>query len=284
MGEATTVEDGFLHASHEAEAKFLADLADFAKETKVEDQGLVAAATEKIEQFIHDQKQAKIGELLVEGVHHLLKAGFILANLVSRRELVINTPLGEALLQMAGDDFPERHFGGTDLQTDDLELANDDRGGFADFVVGEERQQVGILGDGGDDRHQVRFASAVVADNEQATVVLGLDPAVRAQRAALRAGFVVAGVVGKVNVVAGFAGKGTPAQCRGAAMSNRPDGAALLRRERRLRILELRQKSAQRPHDSGALGHRGCEKFWLGWQAFAKLIDQSQSVLTGLVS
>ena len=53
---------------------------------------------------------------------------------------------------MPGDDFPERHFGGTDLQADDFELAGDDRGGFADFVVREEQQQVSVLGDGGDSR------------------------------------------------------------------------------------------------------------------------------------
>jgi len=46
---------------------------------------------------------------------------------------------------------------------------------------------------------------------------------------ALRAGFVIAGVIGEMNFVAGFANKGAPAQSRGAAMSDRPDGAALLR-------------------------------------------------------
>jgi hypothetical protein len=54
-------------------------------------------------------------------------------------------------------------------------------------------------------------------------------PAARGQGAALGAGFVVAGVVGEMNLIAGVANKGASAQSRGAAMSNGPDGAALLR-------------------------------------------------------
>ena len=50
-----------------------------------------------------------------------------------------------------------------------------------------------------------------------------------ASGAALRTGFVVAGVIGEMNLIAGLANKGAPAQGRGAAMSDGPDGAALLR-------------------------------------------------------
>jgi hypothetical protein len=56
-----------------------------------------------------------------------------------------------------------------------------------------------------------------------------LDPAVRGQRTALGTGFVIAGVIGEVDVSTGFAGKGAPTQGRGAAMSDGPDSAALLR-------------------------------------------------------
>ena len=48
--------------------------------------------------------------------------------------------------------------------------------------------------------------------------------------------------------------------------------------------MELRQKSAQRPQDSGALGHVDWKEYCLGWQALTKLIHQSQRVLAGLVS
>ena len=90
-----------------------------------------------------------------------------------------------------------------------------------------------------------------------------LDPAVCAQGAALRAGFVVAGVVGEMDVVALFAGKGTPAQCRGAAMGDRPEGATLLSRERRTRFEELRNKTAQRPQHGGGSAQDGFESLGL---------------------
>ena len=73
--------------------------------------------------------------------------------------------------------------------------------------------------------------------------------------AALGAGFVIAGVIGKMKMPALFAGKGTPAQCRSAAMSDRPDGALLLSRERRSRFEELRNKTAQRPQHRGGSVH-----------------------------
>ena len=68
----------------------------------------------------------------------------------------------------------------------------------------------------------------------------------RAQGAALRAGFVVAGMVGEVDMATLLAGKGSPAQCRRTAASDRPDGAMLLRRERRSCFAQLRDKTAQR--------------------------------------
>ena len=54
-------------------------------------------------------------------------------------------------------------------------------------------------------------------------------PAAGGHGATLRTSFVVAGVIGELDVIAGFADKGSAAQGRGAAMSDGPDGAALLR-------------------------------------------------------
>ena len=111
-----------------------------------------------------------------------------------------------------------------------------------------------------------------------------LHPAVCGLGAALRAGFVVAGVVGKMNVVARFAGKGTPAQCRSAAVSDRPDGAMLLRRERRSRFEQLRDKTAQRPQHGGGSAHEFLESFGLlARQSAAELVHQAQGVLAGLM-
>src|ERR1035441_1470357 len=70
VGKSATVEDGFLNTCHEAEAEIFAHFADLAKETKVKNQGLVAAAAQVVEQLVHDQQQALAGKLFVEGAHH----------------------------------------------------------------------------------------------------------------------------------------------------------------------------------------------------------------------
>ena len=113
---------------------------------------------------------------------------------------------------------------------------------------------------------------------------LSLCPAVRAEGTALGAGFVVAGVIGKVNVAALFAAKGTPAQCRGAAAGDRPDGAVLLRGERRSCLAQLRNKTAQRLQHCGGSAHVACA-CWAGsaGQAGAEPIHQAQRVLAGLM-
>ncbi len=96
----------------------------------------------------------------------------------------------------------------------------------------------------------------------------------------------IAGVIGEMKVVAAFAGKEAPAQSRGAAMSDGPDGAALRRRKRRIGGEELRQKAAQRPQNGGALRHAeaGKELWVLARQPFAELVHEAQGVLGALMS
>jgi hypothetical protein len=80
---------------------------------------------------------------------------------------------------------------------------------------------------------------------------LALHPPGGGAFSALRTGFVVARMVGEVNPSAGFTFKNPPAQGRGAAMGNRPDGATLGRRKSRVGLKKLRQKTAQRRQDRG---------------------------------
>jgi hypothetical protein len=63
---------------------------------------------------------------------------------------------------------------------------------------------------------------------------LAVDPRGGGLASALRAGFVIAGMECEVDLAASFARKAAPAQCRGAAMSDRPDGAPWLLGERRV--------------------------------------------------
>ena len=121
-----------------------------------------------------------------------------------------------------------------------------------------EEQVVGLLGARAEETG-AQFSRKREGDQEVGSVnepgQFTLDPAVGGVGAALRAGFVVAGVVGQVAVAAGFAGKDPPAQCRGAAVSDRPDGAMLVRRERRSGLEQLGNKTAQRPQHGGRSAH-----------------------------
>ena len=61
--ELRVVEQALLQARNEAEADQLADLADLPQKAKVEDQIVLPARPEVVEQFVHDQEQPVVGVL-----------------------------------------------------------------------------------------------------------------------------------------------------------------------------------------------------------------------------
>src|SRR3974390_2094137 len=115
-------------------------------------------------------------------------------------------------------------------------------GGAQAFIFGEffrqgslhggEEQVVGLLGE-----RAKEATTQLGGKGEGDQEIGGVDefmnfachPAARGQGAALGAGFVVAGVIGEVNLMAGVANKGAAAQSRTATVSDGPDGAGLLR-------------------------------------------------------
>ena len=101
---------------------------------------------------------------------------------------------------------------------------------------------------------------------------LTLDPAGGGGAAALRTGLVIAGVPGEMDPAAIPTTKGPPAQSRGPAMSDGPQGATLRRRKRRSRFQKIRQELTQRRHNGG--GSHG----FLAWQVAAQLIHQAQRI------
>ena len=102
--------------------------------------------------------------------------------------------------------------------------------------------------------------------------------------AALGTGAVIAGVISEVNVAALFAGKGTPAQCRGAATGDGTDGAVLCRRKSRSSLEQFRDKAAQRLQHCGGSAHDGMASFGLlARQSAGQSIDQAQGILAGLM-
>ena len=122
-GEPRAVEDGFLHAGDEAEAQVLADLADLAQEVQVEDQLLILARAQVVEQLVHHQEQAVVGILLVEGGHHLFEGALVVGHLVRGREGVGHAHGGQVLLEFGHKDVAQGHGGRTDLGSDHLEAS-----------------------------------------------------------------------------------------------------------------------------------------------------------------
>ena len=169
--EARAVENGFLDTGHEAEAQVLADLADLAEEVEVEDQLLVLAGAQVVEQLVDHQQQAVLREHLAELGHHVFEGPLVAGDGPRLGEHILHTEFFEMLFQFGHQDVAQGHGGGSDFGTDNLETSGDLRGCVADTIVLQPFQQGGICGKAGDHRHQVRLTGAVVTDDQQAFVV-----------------------------------------------------------------------------------------------------------------
>jgi len=170
-GEARAVENGFLDTGHEAETQILADLADLAEEVEVEDQLLILAGTQVVEQLVDHQQQAVFGKDLAELGHHVFEGPLVAGDGPGFGEHILHAEFFEVLFQFSHQDVAQGHGGGTDLGTDDLEPTGDLRGCVADTIVLQPFQQGGICGKAGDHRHQVRLTGAVITDHQQPLVI-----------------------------------------------------------------------------------------------------------------
>ena len=129
-GKARAVEDGFLDAGDETETQVLADLADLTQEVQVEDELLVLAGAQVIEQLVHHQEQAVVWKLLMERGHHLFKGALVVGDLVRGGEAVTHAHVRQMLLQLGHEDVPQGHGGGSDFGANHLEPAADFPGGI----------------------------------------------------------------------------------------------------------------------------------------------------------
>jgi len=171
--EVGALEEALLDAGDEAEAADPADLADLPQEVQIEDQVLAGLEprAEVVEQLVEHEEQPLLRVLLLERLHHLEERVLVVGHLVRGGEAVGDAEVGELLLQRGADDVPERHRGRPDLGAHHLELPGDGAGLVGDERVLGRAGQLGVLGDGRNQRHQVRLAGPVVADDEETFVV-----------------------------------------------------------------------------------------------------------------
>ena len=126
--EARVVEEALLHAGHEAEPRARADLADLAQEVEVEDQLLLLAGAEEVEQLVDDEQQPMVRIDLLERPHHADEQVLVVRDLVRGRELVRDAQCLQVLLELGADDVAKRHHDRADLGADDLEAPGDGAG------------------------------------------------------------------------------------------------------------------------------------------------------------
>ena len=107
--EAAAVEDRFLHAGDETEAQVLRDLADLAQERQVEDEVVIPAGAEIVEELVDDEKNAVVRVNLGERRHHFLKGRLVVGHLVGGREGVADAVLFEEEFKLLRDDVPKGH-------------------------------------------------------------------------------------------------------------------------------------------------------------------------------
>ena len=98
-GEARAIENGFLDTGHEAEAQVLADLADLAEEVEVEDQLLVLAGAQVVEQLVDHKQQSVFGEDLAKLGHHVLEGPFVAGNGPGFGEHILHAEFFEMFFQ-----------------------------------------------------------------------------------------------------------------------------------------------------------------------------------------
>ena len=109
----------------EAEADQLADLADLPQEAQVEDQVVLLAGPQVVEQFVHDQEQPVVGVLLVELRHHVGQVVLVAVHLIVGGEGERQPLAGHEVFEPAADDVAQALLRGGDFQPDDLELPGD---------------------------------------------------------------------------------------------------------------------------------------------------------------
>lgn len=109
-------------------------------------------------------------------------------------------------------------------------------------------------------------------------VQLASDPLSGGRPTALRTRFVIAGVPGEMELAAIGACKDPTTQSRGTAVGDGPEGAALIRGERRRRVQKVRQELTQCPDHRGGDGHAPS-----AWQFAAELIHQTEGIAGGLM-
>ena len=168
--EARAVENSFLHAGNEAEARVLANLADLAQERQVIDQVAAFARAQVFKEFVDDKQQALVWVLLRECVHHGFQGVFGIGDGVGCRELECDAVVGQERFQLVRDDVAQSHLA-RNLDAVDLELAGDLRGCGSHFGMTEMLDVFRVFGQQRDHRHQVRLTGAVVADDELGLVV-----------------------------------------------------------------------------------------------------------------
>ena len=146
---------------------------------------------------------------------------------------------------------------------------------------GGEEQVEGLFGEGPEEA-AAQLGRQGEGDQEIGSLdelgQFALDPANRGGAAALRAGLVIAGMPGEMDLAAVRTTKGPPAQGRSAAMSDGSQGAALLGRKRRSRFQEVRQELTQHPQNGGDDRHDV-----LARQVAAEFVHQAQRIAGGLM-
>ena len=100
MLEAHAVEDGFLHASHEAELQVLGDFANLTQDGQVLHQLVIATGLQVLQELIDNQQHTLVREFLRKRGHHLLEGVLVVKLLIGGRECVIDAELFEEALKL----------------------------------------------------------------------------------------------------------------------------------------------------------------------------------------
>jgi len=168
--KARVVEEALLDTGDEAESRALDELSDRAEEVQVKHQLLLPVGAEVVEQLVEDEEEPLVRELRGECHHHGGEHVLVVPDLALGRHVEVHAMFRQLVLERLHDELPQRHRR-VDLGPDHEEAPCDERGLVRQCGVRQGTHEILVLGDRRDNSHQVRLASAIVADDEESFVV-----------------------------------------------------------------------------------------------------------------
>ena len=131
----------------------------------------LVSAGQIAQEFIDNDQIAFFRIHLGKGHHHIFDETLVVFDVRKIRDVKRNAPLVEIVFDEAKEDFAQAHRHAADFYAQDFKFPGDAFCFLGKRLILQFFEVARIRGNGGKDAHQMRFTSAVVADDQHAMIV-----------------------------------------------------------------------------------------------------------------